>query len=428
MCSVTHTKDKYANAIEVSMGSVENMHQKLNPYSFYSYMRKNNPLEYNGKIDVWNAYRYNDIKKILTNFAAFSSDFTKFVPQDQEGFFRRTLISYDPPFHRYLRNTISSTFNPSEIEKLGPRIKNVANDLINKVIDKGSMDLVRDFSYPLPVTVIAELLGIPPEDRPLFKMWADELLKSIDEAVATGAPRRNERIDAVRNEMEEYFRNAIAKKREKPEQDLITQLLKAEADGRKLSEEELLSFCGLLLQAGHLTTVNLINNCIWSLLENPAQLAKLKNSLSSSHPTSSTLDLAIEETLRYRSPVQALVRFSTKDTELGGKTIRAGKRVVTWIGSANHDESIFTNPEEFDILRSPNPHIAFGAGIHLCLGAPLARLEGHIALNVLMSRLQSLEFDDDPTNLEPIAGSSFLFGVKNLPLKFEPVQSIRSPS
>jgi cytochrome P450 len=410
------------------MGSVENMHQKLNPYSFYSYMRKNNPLEYNGKIDVWNAYRYNDIKKILTNFSAFSSDFTKFMPQDQEGFFRRTLISYDPPFHRYLRNTISSTFNPSEIEKLGPRIKNVANDLINKVIDKGSMDLVRDFSYPLPVTVIAELLGIPPEDRPLFKMWADELLKSIDEAVATGAPRRNERIDAVRNEMEEYFRNAIAKKREKPEQDLITQLLKAEADGRKLSEEELLSFCGLLLQAGHLTTVNLINNCIWSLLENPAQLAKLKNSLSSSHPTSSTLDLAIEETLRYRSPVQALVRFSTKDTELGGKTIRAGKRVVTWIGSANHDESIFTNPEEFDILRSPNPHIAFGAGIHLCLGAPLARLEGHIALNVLMSRLQSLEFDDDPTNLEPIAGSSFLFGVKNLPLKFEPVQSIRSPS
>jgi cytochrome P450 len=391
-------------------------------------MRKNNPLEYNGKIDVWNAYRYNDIKKILTNFSAFSSDFTKFMPQDQEGFFRRTLISYDPPFHRYLRNTISSTFNPSEIEKLGPRIKNVANDLINKVIDKGSMDLVRDFSYPLPVTVIAELLGIPPEDRPLFKMWADELLKSIDEAVATGAPRRNERIDAVRNEMEEYFRNAIAKKREKPEQDLITQLLKAEADGRKLSEEELLSFCGLLLQAGHLTTVNLINNCIWSLLENPAQLAKLKNSLSSSHPTSSTLDLAIEETLRYRSPVQALVRFSTKDTELGGKTIRAGKRVVTWIGSANHDESIFTNPEEFDILRSPNPHIAFGAGIHLCLGAPLARLEGHIALNVLMSRLQSLEFDDDPTNLEPIAGSSFLFGVKNLPLKFEPVQSIRSPS
>lgn len=404
------------------MESVRNMPQKLNPYPFYSYMRKNSPLDYNEKVDIWNVYGYNDVKKVLTNFADFSSDFTKLLPKDQAqaggGFFNRTLISYDPPFHRYLRNTISSAFSPITIEKLGPRIRNIANDLINKVIDRGSMDLVRDFSYPLPVTVIAELLGIPAQDRNLFKRWADELLRSIDEAIEAGDRGRTSRMAGVQNEMAEYFKNVIAEKRQKPGQDLVTQLIQAETDQRKLTEEEILSFCALLLQAGHLTTVNLINNCIWSLLENPPQLAKLKDSISSSSK-SPLIDLAIEETLRYRSPVQALVRFSTKDIELGGKTIKPGKRVVTWIGSANHDEAIFKNPEEFDITRNPNPHIAFGAGIHLCLGAPLARLEGHIALDVLLSRLQGLEFGEDPKNLEPIAGSSFLFGVKSLPLKFE---------
>jgi cytochrome P450 len=215
--------------------------------------------------------------------------------------------------------------------------------------------------------------------------------------------------------MDDYFEKVIAEKREKPGKDLVTQLISAETDKRKLSEEEIINFCALLLQAGHLTTVNLINNCIWSLLENPQQLAKIKNNLLSSP----LLDLAIEETLRYRSPVQALVRFSTKDIELGDKNIKSGKRVVTWIGSANHDEAIFGNPEEFDIERSPNPHIAFGAGIHLCLGAPLARLEGHIALEILLSRLQNLEFDGNAKNLEPANGSTFLYGVKSLPLKFE---------
>src|SRR5579884_777508 len=176
----------------VSVETSEYMHQKLNPYPFYSCMRKNNPLQYNEKIDAWNIYKYNDVKKVLTNFTEFSSDFTRFLPEDQDRLFRRTLISYDPPFHRYLRNTVSSSFFPSEIEKLAPRIRNIANDLIDKVIDKGSMDLVGDFSYPLPVTVIAELLGIPVEDRPLFKRWADELLKSIDEAIETGDRRRSD--------------------------------------------------------------------------------------------------------------------------------------------------------------------------------------------------------------------------------------------
>jgi cytochrome P450 len=393
-------------------------------------MRKNNPVDYNEKVDIWNVYRYADIKTVLTNFVDFSSDFTK-IPSEEfqdSGPFRRTLLSYDPPFHRYLRNTVSSAFSITSIQKLGPRIRNIAKDLIDKVIDNGSMDLVRDFSYPLPVTVIAELLGIPAEDRSLFKSWADELLKSIDEAIETGDRRRSEKMQHVQKEMYDYFEKVIAEKRKNPGHDLVTQLINAETDKRKLSEEEILSFCSLLLQAGHLTTVNLINNCIWSLLENPKQLTRLRADLSSSSSSQSSstpsplLDSAIEETLRYRSPVQALVRFSTKNIKLGDKTINPGKRVITWIGSANHDESIFGNPGVFDITRSPNPHVAFGSGIHLCLGAPLARLEGHIALETLLTRLQEIEFGDNPERLEPANGSTFLFGVKSLPLKFKPAR------
>jgi cytochrome P450 len=375
-------------------------------------MRKNSPVKYDEKAGVWNAFRYDDIKKILTNFVDFSSDFTKASEPEASGPFRRSLLSYDPPLHRYLRGTISSAFSTTTIERLEPRIREIANGMIDEVIGKGSMDLVRDFSYPLPVTVIAELLGIPAKDRDLFKRWADELLKSIDEAIEAN-DRSNAKFQRLQKEMDDYFLKVIAEKREKPGHDLVTQLLKAETDKIKLSQEDILSFCALLLQAGHLTTVNLINNCTWSLLEHPEQLAQVTDNLPS------MLAPAIEETLRYRSPVQALVRFTTKDVQVGDKTVKAGQRIVTWIGSANHDEAVFANPEEFDVTRNPNPHIAFGAGIHLCLGAPLARLEGHIAMEALLSRLRDIELDTKPRNLEPINGSVFLYGVKNLPLLFK---------
>ncbi len=284
------------------------------------------------------------------------------------------------------------------------------------------MDLVRDFSYPLPVTVIAELLGIPVKDRDLFKRWADELLKSIDEVASAEARKGGgDRMQRLQKEMDDYFSNMIAEKRKTPGKDLITQLIKAETSGKRLSEGEILSFCALLLQAGHLTTVNLINNCVWSLLENPLQLQKLKDAPA----LSTALTPAIEETLRYRSPVQGLARVCAKETELGGKAISPGQRVIIWIGSANHDEAYFPNPEELDVMRSPNPHIAFGSGVHLCLGAPLARLEGHIALETLLSPLQNLEFEDDARKLEPISGSLFFYGVKSLPLRFKAASQAR---
>jgi cytochrome P450 len=395
-------------------------HERLNPFPFYSNMRKNSPVEYNEKSDLWNAYRYNDVKMIITNYVGFSSDFIKLLAMQypDRTFFRRSLLSSDPPLHRHLRSVISSAFSTTSIERLEPRIKNITNGMIDRVIEKGSMDLVRDLSYPLPVTVIAELLGIPAEDRDTFKRWADRLLKSIDDSVETGA-RRNEELEQIQNEMDDYFQVIIKEKKEKPGDDLVTRLIKAETDEKRLSEEDILSFCALLLQAGHITTVNLINNCILSLLEHPQQLKKIQNDDNSPSLVAS----AIEETLRYRSPVQALVRFATKDIEVAGKTIKSGQRVIAWIGSANHDETIFSNPEEFNVVRSPNPHIAFGAGIHLCLGAPLARLESKVAIQILLSRLQNLELGDDIRNLEPVSSSVLFYGVKSLPLLFEARQN-----
>lgn len=401
--------------MQKSTGSPQLGNERLDPFPFYSFMRKNNPVEYNEKADLWNAYRYDDVKRILTNHVDFSSDFTKspLAQSSQEGPFRRSLLSSDPPLHRHLRNTISSAFTPATIERLAPRIREIANDMIDRVIEKGSMDLVRDFSYPLPVTVIAELLGIPAKDRDLFKRWADELLKSIQEAIDTGSRGRNQKLMQLQNEMDDYFLNVISEKRKKPGQDLVTQLINAETDRAKLSQEDILSFCALLLQAGHLTTVNLINNCTWSFLEHPKQLEQARKNPSLLLPP------AIEETLRYRSPVQALVRFATKDIQVGGKTIKCGQRIIPWIGSANRDEAVFERPEEFDIARSANPHVAFGAGIHLCLGAPLARLESHIAMEILLGRLQNLKLACDPGSLEPIDGSLFIYGIKSLPLLFE---------
>jgi cytochrome P450 len=387
-------------------------HDRLNPFPFYLEMRKNNPVQYNEKSDLWNVYRYDDVKMIVTNYVDFSSDPTRVLdqPYPDRIFFRRNLLSTDPPLHRHLRSAISSAFSNTRIETLEPRIESIANGLIDQVIEKGSMDLVRDFSYPLPVTVIAELLGISVQDRDIFKGWADRLLKSIDNSVETGAPR-NAEIEQMQNEMDGYFRDVLKEKRERPGNDLVSHLIMAESDGKRLTEQEILSFCALLLGAGHITTVQLISNCILSLLEHPGQLAKIQNNPA-------LVTSALEETLRYRSPVQSLFRLATKDIKVGGKTIKSGQRVIAWIGSANHDEAVFSNAEDFDIARNPNPHIAFGAGIHLCIGAPLARLESKVAIQRLLNRLKNIELSDDPRNLEPVS-TSFIYGVKSLPLLFQ---------
>jgi cytochrome P450 len=295
-------------------------------------------------------------------------------------------------------------------------------------------------AYPLPITVIAELLGVPVQDQDTFKRWADELLGST-RGSSNNLPtdRNSEQVfKRVQNEMDSYFINIIEKRRGRtisspPHNDLISNLLRAEIEGQKLSKEDILAFCSLLLLAGHVTTVNLIGNVVRSLLEYPQQLKQLLLVLQNGsnnnnnyhhhynydHPLISS---AIEETLRYRSPVQAVFRFAIQDTTMEGQRLQRGQRMILWIGSANHDDSVFPDAEIFDITRTfDNTHLAFGHGIHFCLGSSLASLEAKVVLKIILERLQGLKFADEykDGSLKPLHGI-FFHGVSHLPICFKP--------
>ena len=405
--------------------------QRLYPFEFYARMRRFNPVVYDERKNVWGVFRYTDVHAILADYTTFSS-----APQKLDSpslssseanknttaaaFQRPSLLQSDPPYHRILRGVIASAFTPMIIAKLEPHIENVANETINQVIEKGRMDLIDDLAYPLPVTIIAELLGVPIEDRNLFRGWADRIVSSTGDDMNDDHGRAKN-IAQIVDEMDSYFSAIVEERIRSPREDLITNLIKAQADGRHLSKDEILTFCRLLLLAGHVTTVNLIGNTILSLLQNPDEFKLLQDDYN-------LIGSTIEETLRYRSPVQAVARIVTKETNLGGQKIRSGQRIIAWLGSANHDESIFADPERFDITRSNSAthhgHVGFGHGIHFCLGAPLARLEGQVVLRVILQRLQDLTLDTDDSkknekdSLSPLQ-SVFFHGMAHLPLRFQ---------
>jgi len=426
--------------------------QRFSPFDFYSSMRKNNPIVLDEENERWGVYRYNDIEKILRDHSRFSSKFGPLdlplgiPPEYEENIHRPSLINSDPPYHRKLRSIVDTLFVPIEISKLAPRIENIVNELIDKIIEQNSntatstMDLISDFAYPLPAIVIAELLGVPFEDRDTYHQWADVIV-GLEE---------NSNIDYIKkvsktfDEMDVYFSKLIEERKKSSsstkdndddDNTLISRIIRAKVDGdSSLSEREILTFSHLLLNAGHITTVNLIGNSIFSLLENPRELKKLQENKNS------LIKPAIEETLRYRSPVQLVIRIANDDVTLseekeggvGGREIekqeikiKKGQKIILFLGSANHDESIFTDPERFDINRKNLRHMAFGTGIHFCLGAPLARLEGQIALRTILERFENLQFDFDYsdrqdlyTKITPLKSSLFL-GLSHLPIRFQ---------
>jgi len=377
------------------------------PYPSFAAARDSNPVVFRPQTGSWSVFRYRDCRDILRDTQRFSSDFRHAVPPRKERLLK-SLLTADPPRHTRLRDLVNRAFTPRMIAALEPRISEIATNLLDRIADIGRIDLIEDLAIPLPVIVIAEILGAPSADRALFRRWSDEIIRMQ----GTGGVTRleAEQPAATVAELTTYFTALIEERRLAPRQDLISALLGAAIDGERLTNEELVSFCILLLVAGNETTTNLIGNAARTLLEQPAVFKRLR-----AEPA--LWPGAIEEVLRFRSPVHSIVRVPTADCTLHGEQICVGQPIVLWLSSANRDADEFVNPDRFDIDRHPNRHIAFGLGPHFCLGAPLARLEARVALESLSRRLPNLRRDGD-TPYEPVPGY-IMQGACHLPLSFD---------
>jgi cytochrome P450 len=384
------------------------------PYPTFRRLQAEDPVHWSEPLGGWVLTRYGDVRAAL-NDPRLSSD--RITPFKASGSGQRAglgellrlvglwAVFTDPPVHTRLRGLMNLAFTSRVVERLRPRIEELIDELLDRVRGRGGMDVIRDFAYPLPITVIAEMIGVPPRDREDFKGWSDELAAFIGSAIAT--PDKYERAGRAITAMADYFRAMIAARRAHPEDDIMSGLVAAEERGDVLSEDELVATGILLLFAGHETTTNLIGNAVLALLRHADQAALLRahRELAPS---------AIEELMRYDGPTQAMVRVAVEDVEMAGKTIKRGDRIFTMINAANRDPAQFTDPDRVDLRRQHNRHIAFGYGIHFCIGAPLARLEGQLAVPALLRRYPDLALAAEP----PWLPSLVFRGVTSLPVTF----------
>jgi Cytochrome P450 len=401
-------------AIQVFPAALREREAWLDPFDWYAQMREEAPIRYDERRDVWDVFRYEDVKYVLDNDDPFSIDPDNadgsMMPGGEGVYTNATMIANDPPRHGELRSVVEEAFQPRRLKKLEPRIRALVDELLDEAIAEtdGQFDLAERLSFPLPITVIAELLGVPPEDREQFIRWSYK-------GIQTGADQETaeEIVDEQEDnatKMVEYFSTKLEARRENPREDLLTTLATNEgADGR-LSHREAIGTAMLLLLAGNTTTTNLLTNVVRSLGEPDSPgFEQLREG-------ETTVEGVIEETLRYRSPLQATPRVLTGPAEIRGQQLAAGDEVIVWIGSANHDGREFDDPEAFRPDRASNRHLAFGYGSHYCLGAPLARLEVKVAVEALCDRFDSLRTVD--TELQPIESLS-AYGVESLPVGYE---------
>jgi cytochrome P450 len=384
-------------------------------YQWFAHMRAEQPAWFDKSSGCWHVFRYKDVLRVTTDYSSFSSErrqMRAFRSEDAG----RSLIAMDPPDHRAYRNLVSPSFTPRALARLSGRIQEIAQELLDLVRERGSMDLVSDFAYPLPTIVIAELLGVPTTDRPLFRQWAEALLsRQLSDGDFFKQDQESESSEEIKHirqafqEMNRYFQQMLKERRQHPREDMMTELQEAEIDGERLDGRDVVGFCVLLLLAGHVTTTNLLQQAILNFDRQPGVRAHLQ-----AHPQA--MAEAIEEVLRYASPVWRLTRIASEDVEIGGSIIPADTPIFAWVSSANRDEEQFSNPEQFDPARTPNRHVAFGHGIHFCIGAPLSRMEAAVALPMLLTQLPDLHVEN-PRDLE-LQASRILFGFKQMPVTF----------
>ncbi len=389
---------------------------KANPFPFFAQLRSEQPVYPTilpNKQRVWLLSRYEDVHMLLMD-GRFAKDCRNAMTEEQlkqrpwmPKMFRaleKNMLDLDPPDHTRLKKLVHKVFTPQRIQQMQERIQILAEELLEKVSDKGEMDLVKDFALPLPMTIITEILGVPDKDRDKFHKWS-KVIVSLDQFSAT--LRSLPSVWMFIRYLKRFFKI----RRAEPKDDLVSALIQAEESGDKLNEDELLAMVFLLLVAGHETTVNLISSGTLALIEKPDQMSKLvENPL--------LIDSAVEELLRFTSPVfMSTERYAREDFKIHNATIPRGELVLGVIGSANRDDDVFENPDLLDITREPNKHLSFGHGIHFCLGAPLARMESQIAINTLLKKLPNLRLKHSAESLR-WRSSLILRGLETMPVAF----------
>ena len=384
------------------------------PYPAYRRLRSEHPVYWSQAWNAWIVTRFDDAVALLRTPETYSSAgrFTALLAslptpsspgvEAVRRHYATGMIQSDPPDHTRMRQLVSKAFSPRRLEDMRPRIGAIVERLLDHALQAGSFDVIRDLAKPLPALVISEMLGVPEADQEQMLAWSDAIVGF--QATATAVPVRAEASGAAIVAFESYFRELLSERLRHPQDDLLTALAQAEAEGSRLSESELLSMCTTLYVAGHETTRNLIGNTLVCLFRHPEALEAIRSSPDATAGV-------IEEALRFESPIQRAWRRVASDVSLHGRRLETGQLVFMMLGAANRDPDHFASPDTFDVSRSPARHIAFGMGVHFCLGAPLARIEGQVALDALARRMPQLR----PTSQEFVWNQSIhIRGVKQL--------------
>jgi cytochrome P450 len=377
---------------------------RRNPYPTYRALRQEDPVHRSLPMDTWVLARYEHVAMVLRDqrLSAERQRWSGFRALPDRA--PASMLVLDPPHHTRLRALVSRAFTPRTVESLRPRVEALVAQALDRAEAHGGLELIDELAYPLPVTVIAEMLGVPPADWPRFRTWSAALVASLD-PLSGRDPASVEAVQAARAALGRYLSGIVELRRAEPRDDLISAMLALDGSEEGLTGPELLVMANLLLVAGHETTVNLIGNGVLALLRHPEQLALLRERPELIRP-------AVEELLRWDSPVQLTARVALAPFELGGREIAPGDMLIALLGSANRDGDHFAQPDRLDIGREPNPHLAFGRGIHFCLGAPLARLEAQVTIGLLVNRFPRLRLAGAVRRSRTVT----LRGIRRLPL------------